>query len=159
METNQYFEDSKVIFNDIIQELGNIQIDNIKKFTFSGISTYAKIIKVYDGDTATIIFKHNNEYIKLNCRINGIDAPEIKSKILNEKNMANHAKLFLQNIILNQIVFIKFYDFDKYGRPLVDIIINYNNNYKTISNIMISGGFARKYDGGHKDEWITNFNL
>ena len=51
----------------------------------------------------------------------------------------------------------KTYKDDKYGRILVDawtLDANWKPSEKTISQMMIDNGFAKKYDGGTKD---TNF--
>jgi endonuclease YncB( thermonuclease family) len=49
------------------------------------------------------------------------------------------------------IVFIKCYEFDKYGRLLADVYINYNDiNSKSISEILLNENLAYKYDGGKK---------
>ena len=41
-----------------------------------------RVIKVYDGDTITIVgyIKNNRELFKFSVRLNGLDCPEIKSK-------------------------------------------------------------------------------
>lgn len=41
--------------------------------------------------------------------------------------------------------------FDKYGRILSNIYL-YPDNTDIIQNL-ITGGFVRGYDGGHKDTW------
>jgi endonuclease YncB( thermonuclease family) len=49
----------------------------------------------------------------------------------------------------NNFIDVKFGDFDKYGRPLVIIYKDGIN----INNAMIVGGYAKKYNGGKKEDW------
>ena len=95
---------------------------------------------------------HSINYSKIKVRLAGIDTPEIKPK----KNIqsrqehiakAKEARDFLSNLILKKSPRIKFLHNDLYGRPLVriymdDILIN---------NLMIEKGYAKKYNGGTKD--------
>ena len=47
----------------------------------------------------------------------------------------------------NHLVKVKCYDFDKYGRVLIELL---NEDGETFNNILIKEGFAREYDGGKK---------
>ena len=49
-----------------LEELLSLDYKNIKKFTLNGLIKTAKVIKVYDGDTITVVFKHKGEYNKWN---------------------------------------------------------------------------------------------
>ena len=53
----------------------------------------------------------------------------------------------------NKIISIKCYEFDKYGRLLVELLDN-ENNTKTYNDILIEEGMAKKYDGGTKDVFV-----
>lgn len=130
-----------------IEELLSLDTTNIKKFTLDGLIKTAKVIKVYDGDTITVVFKHNDEYNKWNCRIYGIDTPEIKSQNPEEKKAGIIARDFLKNLILEKIVTIECLDFDKYGRLLANIFYNDKN----IMKIMIENNYAKLYFGGTKE--------
>ena len=50
----------------------------LKRFMFNGLSTYAKITDIYDGDTVTIVFNYQNKVYKHQFRMFGYDSPEIK---------------------------------------------------------------------------------
>lgn len=52
--------------------------ENLKVFSFENIITKCKVVDVYDGDTVKIVFYFNDKPIKLNFRLYGYDAPEIK---------------------------------------------------------------------------------
>lgn len=139
--------------------------DNLKKFTFEGIITKAKVTDVYDGDTITIVFYYHNIPIKDNFRMIGYDSPEIKPrKDIQNRNLhitaAKHVKEFLRNKLLNQIVWVKFSHEEKYGRLMGDIyMINPNSKNKFIGNedcinqLMVGNGFGKQYGGGHKTEF------
>jgi endonuclease YncB( thermonuclease family) len=85
----------------------------------------------------------------MKCRLYGINAPEIKlqNNILDqnikeeEKQKGIAARDYLQKILKNDLIQVIFYDFDKYGRPLI-IIFKSNIN---INDLMITSGHAVKY--------------
>lgn len=106
----------------------------------------AKVLKVLDGDSAYVCFKYNGKYYKFNARLNGIDAPETRTKNLEEKKAGLISKQYLKNIIDNKIVDIDIIHFDKYGRILVELY--YND--KHINKYMVDGGYAFSYNGGTK---------
>lgn len=122
---------------------------NIKKFSLNNHICNSKIIKVYDGDSITAIFEYNNVLYKWNCRLTGIDTPELKTKDENEKNLAIIARDALQEKILNKIVKLHCYDFDKYGRLLVDIYLEELH----INKWLITEKYANIYDGKTKTKW------
>lgn len=49
----------------------------VKEFSMNGKNMWGKVVYVYDGDTVHIVFKIDNELVKFNCRLSGIDSPEI----------------------------------------------------------------------------------
>ena len=132
-----------------IEELLSLDCKNVNNFTLEGLTKTAKVVKVYDGDTITIVFKHKDEYNKWNCRIYGIDTPEIKSKNPEEKKAAVIARDFLKDLILEKIVTIKCLDFDKYGRLLVNVFYDDKN----VMNTMIENNYGKEYFGGTKEEF------
>ncbi len=135
---------------ELIKELNSLNANQIKKFTFENYETIIKIIKVVDGDTVSAIFKFKDEFYKYNFRIDGIDTAEIHSKNLNEKKFAYEAKTYLSNLIINKNLKAKFLNFDKYGRVLINIFLD---NDELLSDNLINGGYAKKYDGGTKELW------
>lgn len=137
--------------DNLIKELQDLDILTINKFSFNNFQTYIKVIKVLDGDTITAIFKYKDEFFKYNFRLNNIDTAEIHSKDNNIKLKALEAKQFLFNLINDKIIKAKFLNFDKYGRILIDLFLL--DSDKSISDILIEGGFAKKYNGGTKESW------
>ncbi len=140
-----------MITRTLKKELELIDHSVVSKFSFKNYKTLIKIIKVIDGDTVVGIFKFNNNFYKYNFRITGIDTPEIHSKNENEKKLGLEAKEYVNSLILDKILYGEFLDFDKYGRVLLNLYLDEEND---LSTHLINGGYAKKYDGGTKSEWI-----
>ena len=130
-------------------ELNCVDCSKVKKFSLKDLKTQAKVVSVYDGDTITLVFEFANQYYKWNCRLDGIDTPEMKSKNNEEKALAIKARDYLREQILGKIVDIECGDFDKYGRLLIKLI--YEN--QCMNELMISQGHAKAYFGGTKESW------
>ena len=117
------------------------------------------VIKVYDGDTITIASKlpyNNSPMYRFSVRLNGIDCPEIKGKDDNEKQCAQIAKQFMNELVLNKIVTLKNIDTEKYGRILADVYIGELN----VNNYMIEKRLAVSYDGKTKkypNNWMNYY--
>ena len=124
--------------------------DDAPLFTLNGLKMSARVTDVYDGDTVKVIFKFKDIFYKWNCRLLGIDTPEIRTKNLKEKEFGLKTRDFLRSEILNKIVTVKCYEFDKYGRLLVNIYMN----DVCINDKLIQHGYAKKYDGGTKTKWF-----
>lgn len=139
----KYYRDKK--------RLSLIEPDEITKFSFeTGKKKYAKVYKVYDGDTISVVFRWSKEYIKTSCRIIGIDTPEIRTKNLEEKKLGIEVRDFLRTLILGKVIKINLYQNDKYGRPLIDV---FTEDGRSIKDILIEKNYAKEYDGGTKIPW------
>jgi endonuclease YncB( thermonuclease family) len=154
--------------NELINADNNIQL-----FSLNGHEYQAKIVDLYDGDTCKIVILFNNKLTKFTCRLKGIDAPEIKPKknmLFREEHIkkAITARNYLLNVICDnkcddiniskkeilkllsnnkKLLKIKCYEFDKYGRLLIDV---YDNDL-LINEELIKLGLVKSYDGGTKD--------
>ena len=120
----------------------------------------AKIVSVYDGDSVKAIFPFNNVMYKWNCRLSGIDTPEVRTSNQLEKKYGYFVRNKLRNKILNKVVTLKCGTFDKYGRLLIEIIIDDTN----INKWLIDNSYAFPYNGGKKQSWseyleINNINI
>ena len=51
---------------------------DIPEFSLCGQSLKGKVVEMYDADTCKIVLPLNNTLYKFTCRLNGIDAPEMK---------------------------------------------------------------------------------
>ena len=123
--------------------------------------TSGKVIKVYDGDTITIIQSipgsDDSEMYKFSIRLNGIDTPEIKTKNQEEKQIAKIAQQTLYDKIFNKNVILKNVKLEKYGRLLFDVY--YDNQH--LNKWLLDLNLAVPYDGGTKnipESWIDYYN-
>ena len=95
----------------------NINMNEVKPFIPPITSGF--VVKVYDGDTITIISKlpyEESSFYKFSVRLNGIDCPEIKGETLQEKQCAQLARDELSKLILNKEIILKNLKTEKYGR-------------------------------------------
>ena len=145
-----------------IIEMNKINPEMVSYFSFKGKVLMAKPCHIYDGDTFSICFSHNNEIMKWRCRCLGYDSPEMKPLLKNlnrdkEKELAKLAKARLEELLTanasNGLVKVICGDFDKYGRILVTVCCY--NSAESINDIMIKEGHGKIYDGGKKDNnWV-----
>jgi endonuclease YncB( thermonuclease family) len=116
----------------------------------------AKILKVIDGDTVVIGVYHNNEFVKFNARIYGIDCDEMHGGTEVERKNAQLAKKFVEMMILGKVVNVEVLNNriinnikikEKFGRLLLNIKTHDN---KDVAEELCSAGLARQYFGGTK---------
>lgn len=125
------------------------QTDDVPMFSLNGYVTDAKVVKVYDGDTVHVVFEYMSKYFKWIGRIAHVDTPELRTKNTEEKKKGYEVRDKLRELILDKIVKLHCREFDKYGRLLVDIQIG---DIK-VDEWLISNGYAKKYEGGTKENW------
>ena len=149
-------------------KMENQNESNTKLFTFDGINSISRVVDITDGDTIKTIIKFKDEYYKIIVRLNNIDTCETKSKIEENKNMGIKAKQRLFNLITGKenatndkkaikkelndnvyLIWLKCYDFDKYGRVMGDIYAK-EQDIKSFSDILIDEKLAYKYQGKTK---------
>ncbi len=107
-------------------------------------------IKVYDGDTITIVSRlpyDTSPFYKFSVRLHGIDTPEIKGSSAMEKLKAVEAKNALSELVLHKTVNLKNVATEKYGRVLADI---YTEDGLHVNQWLIDKGYAVVYNGGTK---------
>jgi len=158
----------------------------INEFSLEGKNMWGKVVYVYDGDTVHIVFKMDNKLVKFNCRLAGLDTPEIAPKNstdekvkIQEAGSAVKSKKYLLSKVTNipieketmtknevkafcakstKLVWVKCFNFDKYGRLLVDLYDG-PDSLVSFSKDMIEKKFAIGYDGGTKKQFNNeNFN-
>jgi len=122
-------------------KLSKKTLESVNELTFEGQQFYCKVLEVYDGDTITLCFKFGNTYFKKRCRLYGINAPEIRTKNLKEKEDGYKSRDFLKELLLNNIIYFHCNGWDKYGRLLGIIFLKGQN----VNDIMVKKGFAVKY--------------
>lgn len=92
----------------------------------------AKIVSVYDGDTATALTADNKQ---VKIRFDQIDTPE------RQQPFGNAARQALADKIFGKVVTIKVNDVDRYGRTVAEVFLGDRN----INLEMVSDGFAWAY--------------
>lgn len=138
--------------NDLIKNyreiLLNSEVDKVDKFIPD--IRFGLVIKVYDGDTITIIGPVlnalNKTVHKFSIRIRGIDCPEIRTKNTDEKYVSIKARDYARELLMGKIVKLTDISFDKYGRILAKVLINDVD----FSMLICEERLAVKYYGGSK---------
>ena len=138
-------------YQNLINEFQPINPKTIKNNIFEDLELYGYCFNVHDTDTISVLFKFNDQIVKYNLRLDGIDAPELKSKDENERELCIKGTNFLKELILNKIIKIKTIKADKYGR-LLSNIYSYGDD-QCINDLLITMGFCKQYDGGKKEDW------
>jgi|688.fasta_scaffold08604_9 endonuclease YncB( thermonuclease family) len=161
-------KDLKIIMHLINNIMENFNDTNTPLFSFNGLNGMSRIVDITDGDTIKAIINFKDNYYKIIVRLNDIDTCETKSKCEENKNLGIDAKKRLYNLITDKtidgndkklikqellnncyLVYLKCYDFDKYGRVLGDIYKNENEN-NSFSSILINEKLAYTYGGKTK---------
>ena len=120
------------------------------------VSVYAvpaQVNYVIDGDTFSALVNLTADIkISVRVRLRNVDTPEIHGDCEYERNMAQAAKVRLEQIIpIGTIVELENIKDDKYlGRIDANV---FNPDGKDIGNILISEGLGRKYSGGQRKPW------
>jgi len=130
--------------------------ENTKWLSLEGIVCQCKVVSVYDADTVTIALQWNNDIYKVKCRLLGIDSAEKRTKNQNEKKVALDATKWLQNLILNKIIWVKCGKWGKYGGRMLGELYLDTKDIKTsssINNLIVKNGFAYHYDGKKKKQF------
>jgi micrococcal nuclease len=112
------------------------------------------VVKVYDGDTITVVSKlpyDTSPLYKFSIRIRNIDCPEIRGSCDDEKQCAKIAKQRVSDLILNQKVELRNVGNEKYGRVLADVIIDGQD----VGRLLINERLALEYSGGSKLKLVS----
>jgi len=149
-----YFTLRQIRERRLIYELSSVK--DAPKWTFQGITTYARVVSVYDGDTFHIIIKSSEmglnsskygPYLDFRVRAYGYNCAEIRTADPAEKERGNADKQYAELKIGGAIIFVKFENLDKYGRPLTRIWRLENNRPIDFCSEIIRDGHARPYMG------------
>ncbi len=116
----------------------------------------AKVVKVYDGDTFWIAAWFDSDIYRFKVRLYGVNCPELNSRDLQEKEIAQQAKQFVIDKILNQIVHIDVLNHtivnnkkieEKYGRLLAHIKYKENGKEFDLCQELIKNNLGVPYYG------------
>ncbi|MBW7965644.1 thermonuclease family protein [Bradyrhizobium sp. BR 10261] len=109
------------------------------------------VIRTIDGDTFLArVHQGDGRDLVARVRLRGIDAPEMKASCRDELDKAEAATDALRNLLAQGGVTIYNLGSEKYGRVLADVATRRTAN---VSAAMLAGGYARSYNGGHRDGW------
>jgi endonuclease YncB( thermonuclease family) len=110
------------------------------------------VLKTIDGDTFEArVHLWPGLDLTTKVRLRGIDAPELKAACAQELRMAEAASVALHGLLQDGEVTIYNIGPDKYqGRVVADVATRRTPN---VSGALLAGGFARAYDGGHRNGW------
>lgn len=128
-------------------------------FTMKGKKKWCRVVDVYDGDTITILYFTDvdcKDMRKEKFRLYGVDTPELKPlKTAENREMiidkAKEAKNYLSDLILNKTVYISFTEEEKYGRRMGTIYLSSSPYEKSVNDLLVEKGHAKKYYGGKKE--------
>jgi endonuclease YncB( thermonuclease family) len=114
------------------------------------------VLHTIDGDTFLARVRvEPNRTIVTRVRLRGIDAPELKARCAKEGRMAETASRALRALLDEGGVTISNVGLDKYaGRVDADVATARTPN---VSNALLSAGQVRRYDGGHRNGWCSNW--
>ncbi|MBR0791268.1 thermonuclease family protein [Bradyrhizobium manausense] len=111
------------------------------------------VVRTIDGDTFLArVHQRDGRDLVARIRLRGIDAPEMKASCRNELDRAEAATEALRNLLGQGGVTIYNLGSEKYGRVLADVATRRTTN---VSAAMLAGGYARSYNGGHRDGWCA----
>jgi micrococcal nuclease len=105
----------------------------------------AKLERVVDGDTIDAIIDLGFDiWVKKRIRLHGIDAPETRTRDLEEKNRGKVTKARLIKILddANNEFLIISHGVGKYGRCLGELFVN----NQSVNQQLIAEGMAVKYN-------------
>lgn len=143
--------------------LKRINYSDVDFFHLRGYNNWAKVVKVYDGDTITVVMFLNQMPFKFRVRLSDIDTAEKKSKDEMEVKWANRAITRINELIKeNKLVYLDCQKWDKYGRLLAQVYeskekyLEDQNNQDcqlSINQKLQDEGLAYKYDGGERQKF------
>src|SRR6202140_5267450 len=112
----------------------------------------AEVVRIIDGDTFVAHMRTGpGGEIETRVRLRSIDAAELHARCSKELRLALAARAALQRLLAEGNVTLFHVGPDKYpGRIDANVATRSTNN---ISAAMLSGGFARAYDGGRRGSW------
>ncbi len=112
----------------------------------------AKVVRVLDGDTFLADAQvWPGQTVRVNIRIRGIDAPEMKARCGAERVAAIRARDELAALLSGEAVAISNVAGAKYyGRVLADVS---NADGVEIASVMVDRKLVRRYAGGRRAGW------
>ena len=115
----------------------------------------AEVVRIIDGDTFVARMRTGaGGEVETPVRLRSIDAAELHARCSKELRLALAARAALQRLLAEGRVMLSHVGPDKYpGRIDANVATRGTND---ISAAMLSGGFARAYDGGRRGSWCRS---
>jgi endonuclease YncB( thermonuclease family) len=115
----------------------------------------AEVVRIIDGDTFVARMRTGpGGEVETRVRLRSIDAAELHARCSKELRLALAARAALQRLLAEGRVTLSHVGPDKYpGRIDANVATHSTND---ISAAMLSGGFARAYDGGRRGSWCRS---
>ena len=112
----------------------------------------AEVVRIIDGDTFVARMRTApGRDVETRVRLRSIDAAELHARCSKELRLALAARTALQRLLAEGGVTLSHVGPDKYpGRIDANVATRSTGD---ISAAMLSGGFARAYDGGRRGSW------
>ncbi|WP_432286249.1 thermonuclease family protein [Aminobacter sp. BA135] len=112
----------------------------------------ARVVEVIDGDTFLAEAEiWPGQTLRVNIRIRGIDAPEMKSRCVDERTAALAARAALARLVAEGPISLSNIGGAKYyGRVLADVS---TGDGEVVAKAMLEDGLVRAYGGGKRDSW------
>ena len=113
----------------------------------------ARVCRVYDGDTLTLLCRISGRLVTSQLRIDGVDAPEMKCAA--QKYCATLVRDVVRELLLGREVSVVADATDKYGRLLGDLTWPdaEDRPETTLRHYLLSRGLVRSYDGKARAAW------
>ncbi|MBX3569695.1 MAG: thermonuclease family protein [Rhizobiaceae bacterium] len=118
--------------------------------TFEG-PVAAKVLDVLDGDTflaEALVWP--GQFIRVNVRLRGVDAPEMKARCAAEKIRAEEARAALSELLGPEVLISNIGGAKYYGRVLADVR---TRGGVEVAGELVATGLARPYQGGRRQSW------
>ena len=108
--------------------------------------------RVVDGDTVALeAARGMDTYRRIRCRLAHINAPESRTRDLEEKARGLAAKARLQEMLEGQTIILESESYGKYGRVLGTLWIqNSETSLTNVNQALLNEGHATPYEGGKR---------
>ena len=122
-------------------------------FSLVGYEGPAKIYQQYDLDSAYMAVVFRGVLASFKIRVRHIDGPELRSRDPVEKALAYEGRDRGRQLIQDTVCYVKCFEFDKYGRVLVEIITASGCVYHEWA---LAEKLAYPYEGcTKKTDWVS----
>ena len=112
----------------------------------------ARVLRVIDGDTIVVRARiWLGQDIDTQVRLDGVDAPELKGKCVQERLLAEKARDLIRFHVATGVVVLRKIKYGKYAGRVVARVDSTDG--EELSQLLIRAGLGRSYDGGRRLPW------